>query len=95
MEYTPEEIKTWATIYQKLKSLYPTHACAEFNHILPLLEQNCGYSEANIPQVQDVSDYLQGLNTYFNFLLYLTLGRYLCRKSTMGNFKIIYIIFFN
>ena len=77
MEYTPEEIKTWATIYQKLKSLYPTHACAEFNHILPLLEQNCGYSEANIPQVQDVSDYLQGLNAYFIFLLYLTFGRYI------------------
>ena len=74
MEYTSEEIKTWAKIYQKLKSLYPTHACAEFNHILPLLEQNCGYSEANIPQVQDVSDYLQGLklNTYFIFLAYLT-----------------------
>ena len=62
MEYTPEEIKTWSTIYTKLKNLFPTHACSEFNHILPLLEQNCGYSQTSIPQLQDVSQFLQGLN---------------------------------
>ena len=61
MEYSPEEIKTWGTIYNKLKALYPTHACAEFNHIFPLLEQNCGYSEDNIPQLEDVSTFLQGI----------------------------------
>merc|ERR1739846_284763 len=32
VQYTPAEIKTWGTIYNKLKALYPTHACAEFNH---------------------------------------------------------------
>ena len=86
VEYTPEEIKTWTTIYQKLKSLYPTHACAEFNHILPLLEQNCGYSEANIPQVQDVSDYLQGLHILFSLHI---------SPTSLWIFYIIYIIFFN
>ena len=60
VQYTPAEIKTWGTIYNKLKALYPTHACAEFNHILPLLEQNCAYSEDNIPQLEDVSNFLQG-----------------------------------
>merc|ERR1712029_209603 len=64
VEYTPEEIKTWGTIYNKLKALYPTHACAEFNHIFPLLEQNCGYSEDNIPQLQDVSTFLQGVTGF-------------------------------
>merc|ERR1719193_1081038 len=64
VEYSPEEIKTWGTIYNKLKALYPTHACAEFNHILPLLEQNCGYSEDNIPQLEDVSNFLQGVTGF-------------------------------
>merc|ERR1711936_105809 len=64
VEYTPEEIKTWSTIYNKLKNLFPTHACSEFNHILPLLEQNCGYSETSIPQLQDVSQFLQGVTGF-------------------------------
>ena len=61
VEYTPEEVQTWSTIYKKLKNLFSTHACSEFNHILPLLEQNCGYSESSIPQLQDVSNFLQGM----------------------------------
>jgi len=64
VQYTPAEIKTWGTIYNKLKALYPTHACAEFNHILPLLEQNCAYSEDNIPQLEDVSNFLQGVTGF-------------------------------
>ena len=59
------------------------------------MEQNCGYSEANIPQVQDVSDYLQGLNTYFNFLLYLTLGRYIGNPPREISKLFILPIFFN
>ena len=60
VEYSQEEINTWGTIYRKLKALFPKNACAEFNHILPLLEQNCGYSEHNIPQLEDISNFLQG-----------------------------------
>lgn len=60
VDYTKEETETWGKIYTKLRDLFPTHACAEFNHILPLLEQNCGYSAKNIPQLQDVSNFLQG-----------------------------------
>lgn len=58
--YTKEEIDTWRTIYTNLKGLYATHACKEFNYVFPLLEQNCGYSPDNIPQLQDVSDFLRG-----------------------------------
>ncbi|VDO44756.1 unnamed protein product, partial [Haemonchus placei] len=43
----------------ELVSLYPTHACKEFNYIFPLLQQNCGFRADNIPQLQDVSDFLK------------------------------------
>ena len=59
MEYTEVEVATWKTIYRNLKKLFKTNACTEFNRILPLLEENCGYSEDNIPQLQDVSTFLQ------------------------------------
>jgi phenylalanine-4-hydroxylase len=60
VEYTPEEVETWGTIYRQLTKLYPTHACREFNHNFPLLIENCGYKEDNIPQLQDISEFLHG-----------------------------------
>jgi phenylalanine-4-hydroxylase len=57
--YTDEEIQTWGTIFKQLTKLYPTHACKEFNHIFPLLIDNCGFREDNIPQLQDISNFLK------------------------------------
>lgn len=57
--YTEDEIKTWETIFEKLTELYPTHACREFNHIFPLLEENCGFRKDNIPQLEDISNFLK------------------------------------
>eukprot|EP00761_Pharyngomonas_kirbyi_P012842 gb/GECH01012869.1/.p1 GENE.gb/GECH01012869.1/~~gb/GECH01012869.1/.p1 ORF type:complete len:530 (+),score=104.32 gb/GECH01012869.1/:1-1590(+) len=59
VDYTETEKKTWGEVYRKLTSLYPTHAVKEVNYAFPLLEANCGYSPDNIPQLQDVSDFLQ------------------------------------
>ena len=69
MEYTEEEVATWGVIYNQLTKLYPTHACREFNHIFPLLIENCGYREDNIPQLQDISNFLHGTTPQPPFIL--------------------------
>lgn len=60
VEYTEAEINTWRTVFNQLTTLYPTHACREHNHIFPLMIENCGYGPDNIPQLEDVSNFLKG-----------------------------------
>merc|ERR1712013_885378 len=36
----------------------------EHNHVFPLLEENCGYSEDDIPQLQTVSDFLKSVTGF-------------------------------
>ena len=59
MEYTAQERGVWKEVYKNLTRLYKTHACYEHNHVFPLLEENCGYSEDDIPQLQKVSNFLK------------------------------------
>ncbi|KAJ3339704.1 hypothetical protein HDU91_000978 [Kappamyces sp. JEL0680] len=59
VEYTSEEVETWGKVFNRLKDMYKTHACYEHQYIFPLLEQNCGYREDNIPQIEDVSRFLK------------------------------------
>merc|ERR1712025_590849 len=59
VEYTEVEKGVWKTVFRNLTRLYKTHACYEHNHVFPLLEENCGYNEDNIPQLQTISKYLK------------------------------------
>lgn len=54
VEYTAPEKQTWATVFDQLTRLYPTHACPEFNAVIGRL----GYSADRIPQLADVSRFL-------------------------------------
>lgn len=64
IEYTEQEVETWSTVFKELTKLYPTHACKEFNHVFPLLIENCGYKENSIPQFEDISNFLKGKHVY-------------------------------
>lgn len=58
-DYTKEEIRTWGTVFTTLTKLHKTHACREYNEIFQRLVTDCGYREDNIPQLDDVSAFLQ------------------------------------
>ncbi|KAF0306970.1 Protein henna [Amphibalanus amphitrite] len=59
VEYSKEDVETWGKVYRRLTELYPTHACKEHNRAFPLLIEHCGYREDNVPQLQDISDFLK------------------------------------
>ncbi len=54
VRYTARECSTWATVFDKLTELYPTHACSDFNRVFAAL----GYRRDRIPQQADVSEFL-------------------------------------
>jgi len=59
VEYTPAEVETWGIVYRKLMALLPQHVCKAYNYVIPLLEQNCGFGPDRVPQLEDISNFLQ------------------------------------
>jgi len=57
--YTPREVETWGLVYARLRASTRQHAVGAYNAILPEMERHCGYGEASIPQLQDISDFLR------------------------------------
>lgn len=64
IKYTDDEVRTWGTVYNKLRPLLSKHACKEHVALLPLLEKHCGYSDKNIPQVRDISEFMKGMSSW-------------------------------
>lgn len=59
IEYTEEEISTWNAVYTQLRNLLPTHGCREHNEVFKILERECGYGPNNIPQLEDISNFMK------------------------------------
>jgi hypothetical protein len=50
-------LKCRRDVYTRLEQL-KEYKCSEYNQIMPLMRTHCGFAENNIPQVQDISDFL-------------------------------------
>ncbi|KAG0000214.1 hypothetical protein BGZ79_006201 [Entomortierella chlamydospora] len=59
VNYSRVEIETWAVIYNKLTSMFPTHTCKEYQDVFSLMVENCGYGPHQIPQLEIVSKFLK------------------------------------
>jgi phenylalanine-4-hydroxylase len=59
VQYTDNEVKTWGLVYNKLRDLTKKFAVDSYNEALPQMEKHCGYAANNIPQLQDISDFLK------------------------------------
>ena len=56
--YTATETDTWEVIFNVLRPLHKAHACKEYNNNFEEMVKHCGYRPRNIPQIQDINDYL-------------------------------------
>eukprot|EP00397_Hematodinium_sp_SG-2012_P046645 GEMP01052782.1.p1 GENE.GEMP01052782.1~~GEMP01052782.1.p1 ORF type:complete len:472 (-),score=50.48 GEMP01052782.1:155-1570(-) len=59
IDYTPAEIETWGVIWDKIKPLHSKWACSPYNAAFEKLEKHCGFARNNIPQLDDISNFLQ------------------------------------
>ncbi len=59
IKYTDAEIACWKAVFESLDRVHKAHACEEMLRLKPLLETHCGFSNTNIPQLQDLSNFLQ------------------------------------
>jgi phenylalanine-4-hydroxylase len=57
--YTAEEKAVWKLCYNKLAELFRTNACQEFNWTIKEFEKEVGFTDTDIPQLEDISQFLQ------------------------------------
>jgi len=58
IDYTPDEVKCWTTIWDRLMDLLPKHACEEYLVALELMKKEAGYGRKRIPQLQSINEFL-------------------------------------
>lgn len=91
IDYTPEEIQTWDSVYSKVFELLPGRASSMHRKYLAVMETECGYGLGQIPQLEDVSNFLKkssgfslrpaaGLITARDFLASLSFRVFQCTQ---------------
>jgi len=58
IDYTPEEVNCWTTIWDRLMDMLPQHACEEYLVALELMKREAGYSRKCMPQLQNINEFL-------------------------------------
>ena len=59
IEYTKDETETWKSVWEKVFELLPGRACTIHQIRLKQMMKECNASADNIPQMEDVSNYLK------------------------------------
>jgi phenylalanine-4-hydroxylase len=59
VEYSAQEVATWGVVYDKLGEYTSRYAVQEFKAVMPYMEYYCGYARNNIPQLEDISQFLR------------------------------------
>ena len=91
IDYNQEEIKTWDSVYSKVFELLPGRASSMHRRYLAVMETECGYGLGQIPQLEDVSNFLKkssgfslrpaaGLITARDFLASLSFRVFQCTQ---------------
>jgi hypothetical protein len=64
------DIQTWGHVFNQLVSLLPSHACKQYIEAFNLLRREVGYCPDNIPQLEDVSNFIRSTNSEQSNVLY-------------------------
>lgn len=59
VKYNSQEQETWKVVYETLTSLHKKYACQEYLENFEELRKEYGLNSINLPQLQDVNEYLQ------------------------------------
>lgn len=59
IDYSTEESSTWKTVYETLRDQHDRFACDEYQQIMAELEEKGLYRPNEVPQSQDISDFLE------------------------------------
>ena len=64
IHYSSEELSVWTTVWDRMEDLWGKYACKEYLQSLRLMKDNCEYNRDNIPQQQDISEFLQSRTNF-------------------------------